>query len=74
MRKGDLVNDGRVRRDGGIRTGFVCKSCLPACPFEQCSAGTTLDLVDVTTFDVLHQGLRPKIYPDAGWQRSRKRS
>lgn len=74
MRKGDLANDGRVRRDGGVRTGFVCKSCLPARPFEQCSADTTVYLVDVTTFGLLYQGLRPKIYPNAGCQRSRKRS
>lgn len=57
MRKGDLADGSRVRHNGGVRTGFVCKLRLqaPTHPFERCSADTTVCLVDATTFcDSLH--------------------
>lgn len=57
MRKGDLADGSRVRHEGGVRTGFVCKLRLqaPTHPFERCSADTTVCLVDATTFcDSLH--------------------
>lgn len=54
MRKGSLVDDSRVERDGAVRTGFMYKQRLLR-PFEQCSAGTALCLVDAITFcDLLY--------------------
>lgn len=54
MRKRSLVDGSRVERDGAVRTGFMYKQRLLR-PFEQCSAGTAVCLVDGTTFcDLLH--------------------
>lgn len=54
IRKRNLANGSRVKYNGVIRTGFIYKQRLLR-PFEQCSADTTIYLVNAITFcDLLH--------------------